>query len=417
MGGQIGALGLWGALRAAFGDIHALILATVNFGGVFVAFLLAFFSHDPDKDFDAAAVALEKNRTAVERLQAEYQKRRKKVIGHFKPDLTAISADHGRANRTVYEFKARLGVAIDDDDRVVIDELDTLAEDSEHAEETGAAERPAEPDGSVRRFCAEGIVRSRPVRGLLAAAIAAWLLPSPASATTEDHRYCSDSASNVVFYLDVTTPYDTADEEALVSGISRIFDSLEDGGRISIRTIEEAFSSSDRLLDMCVPYCESGGFLADLFSDCTQGVVINEKKRLRAAVRETLGARLRAASELPNSEIVRTIAMSAQEEFRPGRPNRIYIFSDMIENSAYLGGGTFFSSATTPLMEKIAADGLVPSLSGASVRVFGVGRNGISGSRDPLPQERLERLMAFWGAYFNAAGASLTVSQNLSSAD
>ena len=44
--------------------------------------------------------------------------------------------------KNVIEFKTRLGLNLDEEDRVVIDELDTLAEDSEHAGETGVAEAP-----------------------------------------------------------------------------------------------------------------------------------------------------------------------------------------------------------------------------------------------------------------------------------
>ena len=157
---------------------------------------------------------------------------------------------------------------------------------------------------------------------LLAASMLAsgFISVAPAVAQViEDHRFCSDTAANIVFYLDVTTPYDAADRDTLVSGISQIFDNLQEGARLSIRTIEDAFSSSDRLLDMCVPYCPSGGFFADLFSSCTEGVVINEKKKLRADIRLAIAHRLDAATELPNSEIIRTISSSASEEYRAGR--------------------------------------------------------------------------------------------------
>lgn len=233
----------------------------------------------------------------------------------------------------------------------------------------------------------------------------------------EDSRYCSATAANAVLYLDMTTPYDASDQATLVSGISHIFDSLNDGDRLSIRTIEDSFSSSERLLDMCVPFCRSGGFLADLFSDCTAGVVINDKKRLREAIRQTISQHVRRAVELPYSEIVRTLAMSAREEYRPRQSNAIYVFSDMIENSTYLSGRTFFSTRTDALLERIEKDHLIPDFSGATIHVFGFGRNGIAGDRHALSQDAIGKLRSFWTLYVQAAGATLSLEQNLTTAD
>lgn len=139
-------LGLWGTLGNAFSNLSALILATVNLGGVCVALLLAFFTHDADKDYDAAATTLERLRHSSKKLQAAYLKQRNKIIDRLRPDLTGISATYANAGQRVIELKTRLGIALDDDDRLVIDELDRLAEDSEHAEEAGIVA----PAGDVR---------------------------------------------------------------------------------------------------------------------------------------------------------------------------------------------------------------------------------------------------------------------------
>ena len=232
----------------------------------------------------------------------------------------------------------------------------------------------------------------------------------------EDRRYCDETAANVVLFLDVTTPYDNADRATLISGIGRIFDSLGDGDRIAIRTIEDAFAKSSRLLDMCVPYCPSRGFFWDLFSSCTMGVVINERKKLRGAFKHALRSRLEAATELPKSEIIRTIATAAREEYRADRSNKIYIFSDMIENSDYLSGSDFRAGDAEKLMERLSGDGLVPRLTGASIHVFGFGRTGVTDVRAPLDQELVKRISGFWVAFFSAAGASLSLQQHLSEA-
>ncbi len=48
---NVTSLGLWGTVAAAFSDISALVLATVNIGAIFMTMMLAFFTVDPDKDF------------------------------------------------------------------------------------------------------------------------------------------------------------------------------------------------------------------------------------------------------------------------------------------------------------------------------------------------------------------------------
>jgi hypothetical protein len=233
---------------------------------------------------------------------------------------------------------------------------------------------------------------------------------------TLDARFCSNTAPNVIAFLDVTTPYDEADKTSLVDGISRIFEALEDGSRLSIRTIEDESTASDRLVDLCIPYCESKGFLDDLLSTCTEGVVINERKHRRQQISAALFETTRDRAELPHSAIIRTIAMVAAEEFAEGRENRIYVFSDMIENSDYLSGKDFSRKPNDALIAQLEQDRLIPKLGGATVKVFGVGRGG-SAARAALSQERLNKLQDFWTRFFTAAGASVTLTQNFGLSD
>ena len=226
-------------------------------------------------------------------------------------------------------------------------------------------------------------------------------------------KYCSDGADNVVVYIDRTTPYDDIDKKDLVDGVSRLFETLDGGERFSMRTIADNFAASANLLDECVPVCHSSSLLGDLFSGCTEGVVINDKKHLRQTVVQQLKDILTDFVELPNSEIVRTLGLSASSEFRAGRPNRFYIFTDLIENSQYLTGKTFFTTKNSVLLPRIAKDGLIPDLHGATVRIFGVGRGGNPGDRRPLDQALLEKLLGFWRGYFEAADATVTIQQAL----
>ena len=258
--------------------------------------------------------------------------------------------------------------------------------------------------------------RLRRIAGLLATCLSVVLLAGGAVAGTTS-KYCSKKADNVVVYVDRTTPYDAIDKKDLVDGVSRLFETLKGGERFSMRTIADNFAASTNLLDECLPICHADGLFGDLFSGCTEGVVINDKKHLKQAVVQQLNDLLTNFVELPNSEIVRTLGLTAPSELRPGRTNRFYIFTDLIENSQYLPGKEFFTTKNDVLLRHVAKDGLVPDLQGATVQIFGVGRGGDPGDRHPLNQTLLEKLLDFWQRYFEAAHAKATIQQALGAAD
>jgi hypothetical protein len=241
---------------------------------------------------------------------------------------------------------------------------------------------------------------------ICAAALLTALLAAKAEGAKPD--YCANDGRNVVVYVDVTTPYDEIDKRGLVAGIDQIYETLKGGDRLSIRTIEDSFPRSVRLAEACVPYCPPSGIFGDLFSSCTEGVVINETKALRHNIAETLGSRLGEAAELTHSDIIRTIALTSDDEFREGSENDIYIFSDMIENSEYLPGARFFASQNAETIERLSTDRLIPTLIGARVTIFGIGRGG-GQARNVLPQDRMNKLEDFWHLFFAAAGASATL--------
>ena len=231
-----------------------------------------------------------------------------------------------------------------------------------------------------------------------------WLAPAASAEGTD--RFCAEAGANVVFFIDVTTPYDAIDRKALVEGIATVFERTEGGSRIAIRTIADTFANSAGILDECVPWCESGGFIEDFFSsNCTEGVVINEKKHLRERIVAVLSDWMARSTELPHSEIIRTLSMPGAGEYRKGRENRFYVFSDMIENSEYLSGAKFFGTRNAAIVSKLAKDRLVPGFPEADVTIFGVGRTGDPGNRQALPQDKIEKLIDFWETYFSLAGA------------
>jgi hypothetical protein len=240
----------------------------------------------------------------------------------------------------------------------------------------------------------------------------AALFWGPPESTAAERDYCADDAPNVVLYLDVTTVYDDIDKRTLIDGVGRIFETLQGGERFSIRTIEDTFANSRRLLDACVPICP-GGFLGDMFSDCTEGAMIEDTKLLRRRIVESIARRLDATTdEWPNTEIIRTLALSAPEEYRKGRRNLAFIFSDLIENSQFLPGGEFLTMPDGAIIEKLSAAGLIPDLWEVEVRAFGVGRAGTP-ERPALTQDKLQKITGFWMKFFAACGATVTMQPNL----
>lgn len=128
----IESVGMWGALRNAFSDLSALVLATVNLGGIFMTMMLSFFTHDPDKDFDAVARTVERRRKRLAKIVKEFVGEKSKIVKDFAPDLAGHGAVHKTANMNIIELKRRLGQELQDEDRLVIDKTDTMAEESEH---------------------------------------------------------------------------------------------------------------------------------------------------------------------------------------------------------------------------------------------------------------------------------------------
>ncbi len=243
----------------------------------------------------------------------------------------------------------------------------------------------------------------------IAAVVLACLAGATAATAAETDKYCDPAAANIVFFLDVTTHYDEIDRAALVDGFAKVFESLKGGERVTLRTISDEFGHSSRLFSACSPFCPADG---GIFSDCTEGVLIQDRRTFKHDLATVMKRAIDNTQNLDHSEIVRTLARAAAEEFREGSKNRLYIFSDMIENSVYLPGNRFLADPNKKLILRLADERLVPNLAGAVVRVFGFGRTGVEG-RVSLPQGKLEKMSEFWTLFFTASGASATLQQNL----
>ncbi len=128
---HITSFGPLGALFAALSDTAALVLACINLGGFVTTFVIAFFSHDSDRDFDHAQSAVDYLEKQMSKVHAEYLRQRSRIIKNFAPDLVGFAGTHAEANGRVVQLKTRMGLPLDEDDRFVLTDLDQMAEDAD----------------------------------------------------------------------------------------------------------------------------------------------------------------------------------------------------------------------------------------------------------------------------------------------
>jgi hypothetical protein len=153
----VASVGLWRTLVGAFSDVPAMVLATINIGGIFMTMMLAFFTHDSDKDLDAASRAYDRARGRVDRISSAYLKRKAAIVKDFAPDIGGVSHDFKNANQQVIELKRRLGQPLDEEDDVLlIDTRDRLAEDSRFADDVDDRFVKG-PDGEMQRADASNV--------------------------------------------------------------------------------------------------------------------------------------------------------------------------------------------------------------------------------------------------------------------
>lgn len=125
------------------------MLACINIGGIVTTFMLAFFSHDPDRDFDHVHRAVAVGEKKLGKIHAAYLKERSRIIADHSPHLIGYSANYNSANSRVIELKTLLGRQLDDDDRFVLTELDQMAEDADAADAIATRGVRPEADSTV----------------------------------------------------------------------------------------------------------------------------------------------------------------------------------------------------------------------------------------------------------------------------
>jgi methyl coenzyme M reductase subunit C-like uncharacterized protein (methanogenesis marker protein 7) len=116
-------------------------------------------------------------------------------------------------------------------------------------------------------------------------------------------------------------------------------------------------------------------------------------------------------TEQKTSDIVRTIVRISKEDRREKREFKLFIYSDMIENSDFFSPKYLFEYTIERLIYGIKQYQQVAALDGANVSVAGVGRAD-SRDRRPLTIKEKNKLVEFWGAYFTLSGTkAFTITQ------
>ncbi len=92
------------------------------------------------------------------------------------------------------------------------------------------------------------------------------------------------------------------------------------------------------------------------------------------------------------------------QEYEHNTPARLIIFSDMIEHSRLAKFGQLKEKNIQPLLDKLDRLGLIKSMQGVDVEVFGFGRDH-SAQRQGLKAELKRNIEQFWQAYFTRTQA------------
>jgi hypothetical protein len=240
---------------------------------------------------------------------------------------------------------------------------------------------------------------------VLALLLAALWGAERAQAQAPTPNYCGlNGHTSSLVMIDRTSPYTRAAEDGqglrIAAGADAILASLHGGDRVSVATIEYHRARSRIVFDRCYPGCPPAQFP---FPTCSDATVDVHKRAFRSALYTALIPLLENTADQPNSDVTGTLYQTAQQH----RFNRVYLYSDMLENSAILPW-TRFSTASPQANFAAARDnGFIPALRGATVQVVGFGLLHTS-RHPPLTETQDRNIREFWRLYFAAAGASIS---------
>ncbi|MGB0711984.1 MAG: hypothetical protein ACPGUC_00350 [Gammaproteobacteria bacterium] len=234
--------------------------------------------------------------------------------------------------------------------------------------------------------------------------MAAAICVPPAEAAEPD--YCGYSERFTVVAIDRTQRLDDHDRDILLEGLGKVFDSLEAGERVLMRTIAGRHTDSETLFDACYPGCPDEGLLGSFLGSCSSMRARGDRTRFQQALVSRAKDLLNTDQAHVHSDILLTLAATASTLRDSGRlPTRWTIFSDMLENSPALPWPRVLDASAGDLTDIPASAGMTPRFDGSSVDIFGFGRLHSPG-RPALADAQRGHLVSLWRSYFAALGAS-----------
>lgn len=236
----------------------------------------------------------------------------------------------------------------------------------------------------------------------LAAVLALLLTTSTARAATD---YCGYGRGTSVLLVDRTTAFDATDKAVFLQALDGMISGLGAGDRLVLYTMTGAYTESQKLFDRCKPACPDEGFLGELFASCRPVVARSDALGFTRELAQTLAGLLQKPEETRFSDLFRTVADAVRPYAAgPQKLQSVFVFSDLIENSALLPERELKRLPPATILQRLQTDGVIATLGGAAVRVFGFGRDD-SPARPPLPQAERQRIEQAWRLWFTASGA------------
>jgi hypothetical protein len=239
---------------------------------------------------------------------------------------------------------------------------------------------------------------------LIACLVAASFSPARAS-----DDYCGYGRSTAILLIDRTTHYDTVDRSVFLDAMADLINRLGPGDRLVALTMAGAFTDSRELFNNCKPGCPAEGFFAQLMSACSPTMARSQLSSFTKQLALVLARMLKAPEQTPLSDLFRTVAEVTHDyatQASDGQPIRtVVIFSDLLENSTVIPEREFRELPVAGIIKRLESAGLVPDVSGATVQVYGFGRDD-SPRRLPLPQGQRRRIAEVWEQWFKAGGAT-----------
>jgi hypothetical protein len=244
------------------------------------------------------------------------------------------------------------------------------------------------------------------IRILAALALILGGLSSPSYAAQD---YCSYGHETAVLIIDRTTQFDSVDRSIFLDALGSLIDQLGPGDRLAAFTMTGAYTDSTKLFDQCKPGCPDVGFLAGLMSSCSATLARAARTGFTRSLAVILAGLLRNPEQNPQSDLFRTVAEVTKDlatragEAQPLR--NVVIFSDLLENSDVLPERELRSLPVDRVLALLKASEIEPDVAGATIQVYGFGRDD-GPRRRPLPQGERQRVVAIWERWFKAGGAA-----------